>query len=878
LYFSPSASQKQLQKEKLEKDYAAAAEEVENLVTAVRERIKVVKNNLASCKLLLQCKRDELKRLWLDAAEQKYVTRLLEEMLVLFSETALSGNLKDIEGLNEIRQTVARLNKELYEQIVQEIKAILYSKTSEEVLFAVRLTNLDSPGHDKSVTDSNSAMCVSSYITSSVGHDILMSLHETPVIQDDGYAYEDLKLNPETKIVQYIAVLVESCGHLGRFSDLVKNLKEGIVSDLWRLVNRTSGYVQKYICGSISNANDSQVLAELLHLLFVQFKILTAVYGAFLQQLNRVREKRKMEELDTVSMEFFIEHVQFIVEQLLDYYLDLSSSSKQKDTTPTYFGNVSSYFQKRPPTTAKKPLFRFMSTAHAINITAFNMEQKFAQTDIGANDDNKTYICRPGSENIKVIFSPIMKFIAELETQVKSPCRLRTFLDNYIRDVYLPRLKMDITQKLDTLLSTPDAWTKCTTFDEQIQLGVSLPLLSSSVQVIDTYRYLDMLMCAAPLFAREFFLLCCQLLAKYESSAKAAYSSLIRYSHNNQPERRKISAAWAVDSDISRLLKSLPNWIATTADLHPTGSSSFSPQNIANTPIMESASDIRSRNIRESEILISNLGTQKRIEESEIILDDPRRYLLLAGFQESVEYFSNNIRLMWSAMSQSVKSLVRGDASDFQNLSYQDSVNLVNEFDKYMADIDALSATCLLMLHLEVRVHCFYHLLPLSKKPFTGSAQEIDEEIARLNKDLVQLHDILMNSLQSCKVRYIFEGLGHLVASIFINMCPQISKISDAGKKRICRDVFSVNQCLSNLTGTREADLDMAGKYFELLYKSPDDILNYIVENGADFDEVEYTNLLALAVRSNSYLCSEPGALDQRISRLHDILNERRSL
>jgi exocyst complex component 4 len=49
-------------------------------VTTSREKIHAVKENLQACKLLLHCRRDELKKLWLEGIEHKHVLQLLEEM------------------------------------------------------------------------------------------------------------------------------------------------------------------------------------------------------------------------------------------------------------------------------------------------------------------------------------------------------------------------------------------------------------------------------------------------------------------------------------------------------------------------------------------------------------------------------------------------------------------------------------------------------------------------------------------------------------------------------------------------------------------------------------------------------------------------------
>lgn len=49
-------------------------------VNESREKIQRVKNNLKNAKTLLHCRRDELKTLWYEGLEHKYMLQLLEKM------------------------------------------------------------------------------------------------------------------------------------------------------------------------------------------------------------------------------------------------------------------------------------------------------------------------------------------------------------------------------------------------------------------------------------------------------------------------------------------------------------------------------------------------------------------------------------------------------------------------------------------------------------------------------------------------------------------------------------------------------------------------------------------------------------------------------
>ena len=54
--------------------------ELSERVTAAREKIHSVKENLNACKQLLNCRREELMKLWLEGVEHKHVLQLLNDM------------------------------------------------------------------------------------------------------------------------------------------------------------------------------------------------------------------------------------------------------------------------------------------------------------------------------------------------------------------------------------------------------------------------------------------------------------------------------------------------------------------------------------------------------------------------------------------------------------------------------------------------------------------------------------------------------------------------------------------------------------------------------------------------------------------------------
>jgi len=74
----------------------------------------------------------------------------------------------------------------------------------------------------------------------------------------------------------------------------------------------------------------------------------------------------------------------------------------------------------------------------------------------------------------------------------------------------------------------------------------------------------------------------------------------------------------------------------------------------------------------------------------------------------------------------------------------------------------------------------------------------------------------------------------------------------------MCRNIFAIRQSLTNVTSSREMDLDLARQYYELLNLSMEQIINVIIEEGAKFTELEYIHLLTLIHRS------QPGITDEQ--------------
>ncbi|VDM61620.1 unnamed protein product [Angiostrongylus costaricensis] len=461
-------------------------------------------------------------------------------------------------------------------------------------------------------------------------------------------------------------------------------------------------------------------------------------------------------------------------------------------------------------------------------------------------------VCRPSAFNIVPMFPWLRKLMDLIEKETEeSPSQLRRFVHSFVMELFVERVKADLADRIENALRRSDN-----------------SLLPSCERVLELCQEVHGLIVSMDLYADRFSALWLLVLTDYNKSVTDMYEKTTKSLSevDGITSRRKISAAWAADEDISRLLMSLPNWLMTASEVTP------STPSVLN---FESEKDIRQRNERESEILIGNLATQKKIERAELLTDmaDVRT---LAALHESLRWFSHEVRMLISTLPLHVKATLRGCMVQvrFKDGQTTDNEPVLEAMEDCIRRLDAISDSCLLMLHLELRVHCFFHLLPLARPRNIGVHEELDAEVVELGRDLQAFHQLLSSILSQHKLRYIFDGLGHLCAAIFIHSSQHMPRLTDAGKKRVCRNIWGVQKRLSQITSRREAELDRARAFFELLAHEPDRLLAHLPDRRSQFSPLEMSHLVALSVRSHPTLASQHGALEQRLEQLSVLLKQ----
>uniref|UniRef100_A0A493U424 Exocyst complex component Sec8 n=1 Tax=Anas platyrhynchos platyrhynchos TaxID=8840 RepID=A0A493U424_ANAPP len=436
-------------------------------------------------------------------------------------------------------------------------------------------------------------------------------------------------------------------------------------------------------------------------------------------------------------------------------------------------------------------------------------------------------------------------FIKEIEHAMElgpaKQCPLREFLTMYIKNIFLNQVLAEINKEIEGVTKASDPLKILANADTMKILGVQRPLL--------------------------------QLLCRNRTSETLSFQMLHLSSYSffqsivQSDEKLVISASWAKDDDISRLLKSLPNW-----------SNMAQPKQLR--PKREEEEDfIRAAFGKESEVLIGNLG-DKLIPQQEI-LRDVSDLKALANMHESLEWLAGRTKAAFSSLS-ATQTMSPGQDSHASMEHLPASEQILQTLSELAKSFQEMADRCLLVLHLEVRVHCFHYLIPLAKQgnyAIVANVESMDYDplVVRLNKDISAIEEAMSASLQQHKFQYIFEGLGHLISCILINGAHYFKRISESGIKKMCRNIFILQQNLTNITMSREADLDFARQYYEMLYNTADELLNLVVDQGVKYTELEYIYALNLLHRSQTGV-GDQTTQNMRLQRLKEIICEQAAI
>lgn len=108
--------------------------------------------------------------------------------------------------------------------------------------------------------------------------------------------------------------------------------------------------------------------------------------------------------------------------------------------------------------------------------------------------------------------------------------------------------------------------------------------------------------------------------------------------------------------------------------------------------------------------------------------------------------------------------------------------------------------------------------------------QEPDVFISELNTSLSSVEETMAHHLPPLKTRFLFDRLAPLIARLLIKGLVSIKGINKNGVFKMFRNVFALQQNLTNIVVRKEQHFDRVRKYYDLLNLTEEELQSHISE------------------------------------------------
>lgn len=187
--------------------------------------------------------------------------------------------------------------------------------------------------------------------------------------------------------------------------------------------------------------------------------------------------------------------------------MDIQNTSNDERPTATYVeqnSNINSFFNRRK-IQSKKTLFKFDKSSHTAEETTIKEHKRNASdmsndeqllSALSSNERNKldkSLVCQPDPALIRKIYLPLVGYIHEIEELMKikpgQPSAFNEFLSTHIKEVFLDKgHNRNLQLTIESLSKNHDAWRTIITPEEMKNMGLTRPLLQSTVLVENSKR------------------------------------------------------------------------------------------------------------------------------------------------------------------------------------------------------------------------------------------------------------------------------------------------------------------------------------------------------------------------------------------------------
>ncbi|KYR01483.1 exocyst complex subunit 4 [Tieghemostelium lacteum] len=405
---------------------------------------------------------------------------------------------------------------------------------------------------------------------------------------------------------------------------------------------------------------------------------------------------------------------------------------------------------------------------------------------------------------------------------------LRLYIDDFVHLNFLQHIKNDYKERITQSVEATDAFKPLERYKLVFKLRETKPILNSALQIFQFVSELFQDIVAMPQYVVEFGAIIQNCLLRYYEKCRSKFYQELEPTLTNQ----------LLNTDLFKYLITALDRVERKQE-----------------------PPIKFQDSREEEFeykLQAELfqNHEKPVQKSQLILDI-EKLTMIANINHSLEWLADKVSQLFlqndldhhhstPTKTQNLKTPSKNIGggsgvgkntpklpSQKHNLLSPETIEALSDLNLsgVVKDYKDLARRCLLSLRVEYRIHCFYFLEGFKKASYLCDEERADQDtfIVELNKDLSKNEETMSIYLTADKCQFLFGGIAKLIGKLLIAKLVHIKQINTNGVSKLCKNVFTLQQNLSNIIVKREIFFDRVRQFYQSLLVE-DEFLNYIVE------------------------------------------------
>ncbi|KAK4279638.1 hypothetical protein QN277_011384 [Acacia crassicarpa] len=430
------------------------------------------------------------------------------------------------------------------------------------------------------------------------------------------------------------------------------------------------------------------------------------------------------------------------------------------------------------------------------------------------------------------LYRPVLQFADKIASMLPAKYSqlgrrndgLLAFVENFVKDHFLPTMFVDYRKCVQQAISSPAAFRPrahlITTYTPSIEKG--RPVLQGLLAIDFLTKEVLGWAQAMPKFASDLVKYVQTFLERTYERCRTSYMEAVL---------EKQSYMLIGRHDVEKLMRIDP-------------SSSYLPNPLSQ---FNTESNLPDAETIEVESELSDLLLNLRPIKQENLIHDDNKLILLASLSDSLEYVADSIERLGQATIRAPNQVVNGKGNPAQTDNSKNLASFAHEYRKLAID-------CLKVLRIEMQMETIFHLQGMTNREYLDDqdAEEPDDFIISLIAQITQRDEKMAPFVSNAKRNYIFGGICSIAANAFLKALTDMKSINLFGVQQICRDSIALEQALSAIPSISsevvQQRLDRVRTYYELLNMPVEALLAFIKEHRDLFTAVEYGNLLKVQV------------------------------